>query len=216
MQPRRGGQTDAGRGARRRDQRPRPPVAGRFVRIELPGSARILSLAEVEAIAGGKNVAGAGKASQSSVDFAGTLNARRTEKPTGFTEQQRHPHPRRGQSLVELDLGCAQTIEKITVWNARRATWAAASTGSISRARRATQAVWEGLKNPAPASSLAFVFAGPAPAPAPAPAAAAPQKAPDNLAALFVADSCCDKAHKAGKACEHPCCVEALKAAKSA
>lgn len=54
----------------------------------------------------------------------------------------------------------------------------------------------------------------------PVPVAAAPvdPNSPEAkfaaLAAQFVTDSCCDKAHKAGKVCEHPCCKEALAAGK--
>jgi mono/diheme cytochrome c family protein len=47
----------------------RPAV--RYVRIELPGKQRILSLAEVELFSEGRNIAVGGKASQSSTDFAG-------------------------------------------------------------------------------------------------------------------------------------------------
>ena len=40
--------------------------AARFVRIELPGDKRVLTLAEVEVFSGGKNIASGGKATQSS------------------------------------------------------------------------------------------------------------------------------------------------------
>ena len=46
-------------------------AVGRFVRIELPGEAKILSLAEVELFQGAENLARAGKATQSSTDFGG-------------------------------------------------------------------------------------------------------------------------------------------------
>ena len=45
--------------------------AGRYVRIELPGNQRILSLAEVEVFAGGKNVAINRKATQSTTVYGG-------------------------------------------------------------------------------------------------------------------------------------------------
>src|SRR4051812_8229381 len=48
-----------------------PLVTGKpaqFVRIELPGDKRILTLAEVEISSGGKNVARSGKATQSSTN----------------------------------------------------------------------------------------------------------------------------------------------------
>lgn len=47
------------------------PASGRYVRIELPGEARVLSLAEVEIFENGVNVAVKGKASSSSVIAAG-------------------------------------------------------------------------------------------------------------------------------------------------
>jgi hypothetical protein len=47
------------------------PVAGRFVRVELPGEGRMLALAEVEAFSAGRNVAVKGRATQSSVDYGG-------------------------------------------------------------------------------------------------------------------------------------------------
>jgi hypothetical protein len=46
-------------------------AGGRYVRIELPGKQRILSLAEVQVFAGGENVAPKGTATQSSVAFDG-------------------------------------------------------------------------------------------------------------------------------------------------
>ncbi|HEY1065718.1 MAG TPA: DUF1549 domain-containing protein, partial [Pirellulales bacterium] len=50
---------------------PDAPPIGRFVRIELPGEQKMLSLAEVQVFSEGKNLATAGKATQSSVDFEG-------------------------------------------------------------------------------------------------------------------------------------------------
>ncbi|MEE8469012.1 MAG: DUF1549 domain-containing protein, partial [Planctomycetota bacterium] len=50
----------------------RPPRAGRFVRLELPGAGRILSLAEVQVFRRGSNVALGAAARQSSVAYDGT------------------------------------------------------------------------------------------------------------------------------------------------
>src|SRR5262249_31905070 len=44
---------------------------GRYVRVELPGEGKILSLAEVQVFAAADNVARAGKATQSSTDYSG-------------------------------------------------------------------------------------------------------------------------------------------------
>ncbi len=89
---------------------------------------------------------------------------------------------------------------------------------------QATDAGVNGLKQALPNVQInKGVEALPAPAPAAAAAAPAPATAPDpnspegKFAALakdFKADSCCAKAHKDGKVCEHPCCKEALAAGK--
>src|SRR5262249_26282095 len=47
------------------------PVTARFVRVENTGPERILSLAEVEVMSGGANIATRGKATQSSTDYDG-------------------------------------------------------------------------------------------------------------------------------------------------
>ena len=48
------------------------------------------------------------------------------------------------------------------------------------------------------------------------PSAAAPETpasgVPAAISAKFTEGSCCDKAEKDGKACAHPCCVEAVAA----
>ena len=54
----------------------------RFVRIELPGDKRVLTLAEVEVISGGKNVASGGKASQSSTH--GAAEPRSVQKANSY------------------------------------------------------------------------------------------------------------------------------------
>ena len=47
------------------------PMVGKYVRISIPGEKKILSLAEVEVMSGGENVALAGAATQSSVGAGG-------------------------------------------------------------------------------------------------------------------------------------------------
>ena len=58
-----------------RSPKTEPPRA-RFIRIELPGTQRVLSLAEVEIFVDRENVAPKGKASQSSTDGDGEANVR--------------------------------------------------------------------------------------------------------------------------------------------
>jgi len=49
-------------------------VKGRFVRVELPGNAKFLHMAEVQVFSGGQNIATKGKATQSSTDYDGPPN----------------------------------------------------------------------------------------------------------------------------------------------
>ncbi|MCP5551189.1 MAG: discoidin domain-containing protein [Akkermansiaceae bacterium] len=92
----------------------------RFVRIELPGDKRILTLAEVEVISGGKNVAGGGKATQSSTHGGG-------EAPKAIDGNKNPDWGKGGQTHTvnagqkepwwELDLGKPVDVEKVLVWN---------------------------------------------------------------------------------------------------
>jgi hypothetical protein len=92
---------------------------GRFVRIEIPGAARFLSLAEVEVFSAGKNVALKGTASQSSTSFGGearlaidgnTDGDYYKSKSVTHTEQEENP-------FWEVDLGGDLPVERVLVWN---------------------------------------------------------------------------------------------------
>jgi len=90
----------------------------RFVRVELPGEKKILSLAEVQVFSTGENVAIKGKASQSSVgydapaEFAidGNTNGDFDKKSTTHTETEDNP-------WWEVDLGSEQSVDSVVVWN---------------------------------------------------------------------------------------------------
>jgi hypothetical protein len=105
-----------------------PLAKGRFVRVDLPGQTALLSLAEVQVFAEGKNVALAGKATQSS-DSALAPGA----GPKGYplaaqraidgntdgnmaagsvAETRAEPNP-----WWEVDLGESAAIDYIVVWN---------------------------------------------------------------------------------------------------
>ena len=92
----------------------------RFVRIELPGDMRILTLAEVEVFSAGKNIAPGGKATQSST-FGGAVAARAIDgnrNPDYNKQGQTHTsNAGEKQPWWELDLGHAVDVEKIGVWN---------------------------------------------------------------------------------------------------
>jgi putative membrane-bound dehydrogenase-like protein len=92
----------------------------RFVRIELPGDKRILTLAEVEVISGGKNIAANGKATQSSThgDAAAARAVDGNKNPDYNKKGQTHTsNAGTASPWWELDLGQAQDVERIDLWN---------------------------------------------------------------------------------------------------
>lgn len=95
------------------------PVSGRFVRLELPGKDRILSLAEVQVFNGTKNIALSGEATQSTTAYEGLAKLAidgntdgdfEKAKSTTHTESSENP-------WWELDLKQAFPLEKIVIWN---------------------------------------------------------------------------------------------------
>ena len=94
--------------------------AARFVRIELPGDKRVLTLAEVEVISGGKNVATGGKASQSSTHGAAVAaKAIDGNKDSNFNKGGQTHTANAGEKdpWWELDLGQSSAVEKVQIWN---------------------------------------------------------------------------------------------------
>ena len=94
-------------------------LSGRYVRVELPGSQRMLSLAEVQAFSGADNVALRGQATQSSTDYNGpaelaidgnTDGDYNQAKSTTHTEISDNP-------WWEVDLQSTRPVDRIVVWN---------------------------------------------------------------------------------------------------
>jgi hypothetical protein len=92
---------------------------GRFVRVELPGKQKLLSLAEVEVFRGGENVALKGEARQSSTDYDGparlaidgnTNGDYVAAKSTTHTAQSDDP-------WWEVDLKQAGALDRLAIWN---------------------------------------------------------------------------------------------------
>ncbi len=91
---------------------------GRFVRIELPGEAKILSLAEVEVLSEGVNLAKEGKATQSSTDFGGDAKRAIDGKNSGKYNDQSTTHTAiSNDPWWEVDLATDKAIDKIVVHN---------------------------------------------------------------------------------------------------
>ncbi len=90
----------------------------RYVRIDLPGTDRILSLAEVQVFSFGKNVSGRGQASQSSTAYAGDAKRAIDGRTDGIYTKNSTTHTETGNDpWWELDLKDNQTIDRIVLWN---------------------------------------------------------------------------------------------------
>jgi hypothetical protein len=93
-------------------------AAGRYVRIELPGNGKILSLAEVEVYAGGENLARQGKATQSSTDYNGPAELAIDGQTDGAFEKKSVTHTAtEANPWWELDLQQVRSFDRIQVWN---------------------------------------------------------------------------------------------------
>lgn len=90
----------------------------RFVRIELPGADKILSLAEVQAFRGTENIAKLGKASQSSEGFGGTASRAIDGKTEGDYNKNSVTHTEKSTApWWEVEFAESAPIEKVVVWN---------------------------------------------------------------------------------------------------
>ena len=92
-------------------------TTGRFVRIELPGRRRVLTLAEVEVFANGQNVARRGKARQINTDFGGEASRAIDGNKSGRYADNGQTHTSQANNAWwEVDLGDEVPIESIAVW----------------------------------------------------------------------------------------------------
>jgi putative heme-binding domain-containing protein len=94
-------------------------TSGRFVRIELPGKQRTLTLAEVEVMSDGRNVARKGKATQSSTAYGGVASRAIDGNKSGTFGDGGQTHSREGEDNPwwEVDLGGEYPIQSIEVYN---------------------------------------------------------------------------------------------------
>jgi hypothetical protein len=96
-------------------------TVGRFVRIELPGKGRILSLAEVQVLGGNdhQNLARAGAATQSSVDYGGPAELAIDGNTSGdFNAAHSTTHTAVSDDpWWEVDLKAELPLDQIVIWN---------------------------------------------------------------------------------------------------
>ncbi len=94
-------------------------LLGRYVRIELPGRRKTLTLAEVEVFSDGRNIAPRGKASQKNTAFDGVAQRAIDGNTNGSYAggSQTHTQENTTNPWWEVDLGDEFPIESIAVWN---------------------------------------------------------------------------------------------------
>ncbi|EAQ82346.1 DUF1553 domain-containing protein [Blastopirellula marina] len=98
---------------------PTGPLTARYVRIENLGEGKILSLAEVQVIAGGENIAPRGAATQAGVAYEGAANLAIDGITDGdyFNAKSTTHTERRNDPWWELDLQEAIALEQVVLWN---------------------------------------------------------------------------------------------------
>jgi putative heme-binding domain-containing protein len=94
-------------------------VTGRYVRVELPGRNKTLTLAEVEVYSDGQNVARRGKAKQSSTANGGVASRAIDGNKSGKFGDGGQTHTNEGSQNPwwEVDLGTAYPINSVVVYN---------------------------------------------------------------------------------------------------
>ncbi|MCA8988579.1 MAG: DUF1553 domain-containing protein [Planctomycetaceae bacterium] len=94
-------------------------LKARYVRFELAGKEKMVSLAEVEVFSGGKNIARSGKASQSTTDFGGNAELAIDGNPDGeYHKTKSTTHTAVSENpWWELDLLSVQSLDELVYWN---------------------------------------------------------------------------------------------------
>ncbi|HEV8379177.1 MAG TPA: PVC-type heme-binding CxxCH protein, partial [Tepidisphaeraceae bacterium] len=137
---------------------------GRFVRIELPRRGT-LTLAEVQVISDGMNIAPSGKATQSSTSNGGDASKAIDGNTNGLfgAGSQTHTVENERNPWWELDLGGDRSIEAIVIWNRTESSGIYAKrldnfTLTISDSNH--HEIFKKAKNPAPTESVRIPVGG--------------------------------------------------------
>lgn len=141
----------------------KPGTSGRFVRIEIPGRRKTLTLAEVQVFSGSQNVALQGAATQMATRHGGTADKAIDGDNNGsFTSgTQTHTPENNRDPWWEVDLKSEVPIDKIVIWNRTDGDLGNRLNGyTIKILDENRQPVFEKKGNPAPKRSQEFAVAG--------------------------------------------------------
>ncbi len=136
-------------------------VTGRYVRVDLPGKQRTLTLAEVEVMSQGANVARTGKATQSSTSNGGVAaRAIDGNKSSSYGDGgQTHSAEGTDNPWWELDLGAEYPIETVVIYNrADGALGSRLNNFTLTVLDKGRNPVFTKDKNPPPAVSATFAI----------------------------------------------------------
>jgi putative heme-binding domain-containing protein len=139
---------------------------GRFVRVELPGKQKTLTLAEVQVFSDGVNVALKGKASQSSTGAGGAAGRAIDGNTSGTYTDGSSTHTQEGTDdpWWEVDLGREFPIEQIVVWNRTDSALGNRLNNFTLRVLDdKKQTVFQVVKQPTPKEKAAFKVGGGSP-----------------------------------------------------
>ena len=142
-------------------------VRGRVVRVTLPGKLRTLTLAEVEVLSDGKNVARTGKARQISTGHGGTADKAIDGNVSGRYADGGQSHTQEGETdpWWEVDLGSDTPIDAVTVYNRTDSNLnARLSNFALTVTDAAGREVFRKANNPSPDGSLTVAVGGESPA----------------------------------------------------
>ncbi len=92
---------------------------GRFIRVELPGKGKMVSLAEVQVFSGSENIALNGEAKQSTTDFGGPAKLAVDGNTNGhYTEGKSVTHTAVSDNpWWEVDLKATQPVDRVVIWS---------------------------------------------------------------------------------------------------
>jgi len=137
------------------------PVA-RYVRVDLPGTKKILSLAEVQVFSDGQNIAPGTRSVQSSTDFSGAAFYAIDGITDGEFEESMTTHTATEDNpWWETDLGDVKPIEQVVLFNRTDPnTHERLNGATVTLLDAERNAVWQTRIEKATAESMAFETAG--------------------------------------------------------
>ena len=134
-------------------------VMGRYVRIELPGRRKTLTLAEVQVFSDGRNIALRGKASQSSTGFGGVASRAIDGNTSGNYNRggESHTEENTANPWWEVDLGSEHPISSIAIFNRTDDSFGKRLNNfTLKVLDNAHKVVYRKVKQPAPAEKVVY------------------------------------------------------------